>query len=47
MPSKFAKQEWQVDQEINLIYVAVTRAKVSLVEVTGVVEERDPTKVGK
>lgn len=47
MPSKFAKQDWQVDQEINLIYVAVTRAKVSLVEVTGVVEERDPTKEGK
>ncbi|HEY7822713.1 MAG TPA: ATP-dependent helicase [Acidimicrobiia bacterium] len=44
MPSKMAKQEWQVEQEINLIYVAVTRAKETLVEVTGVVEEKDPTK---
>ena len=44
MPSKMAKQEWQVAQEINLIYVAVTRAKQTLVEVTGVVEEKDPTK---
>tara|TARA_R110000787_G_scaffold631_6_gene2347 strand:- start:944 stop:2581 length:1638 start_codon:yes stop_codon:yes gene_type:complete len=44
MPSPFAKQAWQLDQEINLIYVAVTRAKQTLVEVTGVVEEKDPTK---
>lgn len=44
MPSQMAKQEWQVEQEINLIYVAVTRAKDTLVEVTGVVEEKDPTK---
>jgi len=44
MPSKMAKQEWQVEQEYNLIYVAVTRAKETLVEVTGVVEEKDPTK---
>ena len=43
MPSKMARQDWQVDQEINLIYVAVTRAKQTLVEVTGVVEEKDPT----
>lgn len=44
MPSKMAKQEWQLAQEINLIYVAVTRAKQTLIEVTGVVEERDPTQ---
>jgi len=44
MPSKMAKQEWQVEQEFNLIYVAVTRAKETLVEVTGVAEEKDPTK---
>lgn len=44
MPSPFAKQAWQLDQEVNLIYVAVTRAKQTLVEVTGVVEEKDPTK---
>ena len=44
MPSKMAKQDWQLAQEDNLIYVAVTRAKATLVEVTGVVEEKDPTK---
>lgn len=30
MPSKYAKQPWQVKQETNLIYVAVTRAKHAL-----------------
>jgi len=30
MPSKFAKQEWQMTQEKNLIYVAITRASESL-----------------
>ncbi len=30
MPSKFAKQPWQLVQENNLIYVAVTRAKLNL-----------------
>jgi len=44
MPSPFAKQDWQVQQEHNLIYVAVTRAKAHLVEVFGVREENDPTK---
>jgi superfamily I DNA/RNA helicase len=34
MPSPFAKQEWQIEQENNLIYVAITRAKLNLVEVT-------------
>jgi len=29
-PSKWAKQEWQQEQERNLCYVAATRAKVSL-----------------
>lgn len=43
MPSPFAKQEWQLDQENNLIYVAVTRAKQHLIEVTGLIEEKDPT----
>ncbi len=33
MPSKFARQDWQVQQENNLIYVAITRAKKTLVEV--------------
>lgn len=34
MPSKFARQQWQLDQEKNLIYVAVTRAMSNLVEVS-------------
>ncbi len=33
MPSPFARQDWQVEQEDNLIYVAVTRAKQDLVEI--------------
>lgn len=33
MPSPFAKQGWQLEQENNLIYVAVTRAKAELIEV--------------
>lgn len=33
MPSRFARQDWQVEQEKNLIYVAVTRAMANLVEV--------------
>lgn len=34
MPSKWARQDWQKVQEDNLIYVAATRAKRVLVEVT-------------
>jgi DNA helicase II / ATP-dependent DNA helicase PcrA len=34
MPSKFARQQWQMDQETNLQYVAITRAKQTLWEVT-------------
>lgn len=33
MPSKYARQDWQIEQENNLIYVAVTRAKEELIEV--------------
>lgn len=33
-PSPFASQPWMLDQETNLTYVAITRAKVNLVEVT-------------
>lgn len=33
MPSKFARQDWQVEQENNLIYVSVTRSKNELIEV--------------
>lgn len=31
MPSKYARQPWQIEQERNLIYVAFTRAKAELV----------------
>lgn len=34
MPSKWARQEWQLAQEDNLCYVAVTRAKAVLIEVS-------------
>lgn len=34
MPSARARQEWQQVQEVNLIYVAVTRAKRELVELS-------------
>jgi len=33
MPSQWAQADWEREQEINLIYVAVTRAKRELVEV--------------
>jgi superfamily I DNA/RNA helicase len=33
MPSKFARKDWQMTQERNLMYVAVTRAKNELVDV--------------
>lgn len=33
MPSKRARQEWQVEQEVNLCYVAVTRAQETLITV--------------
>jgi len=32
-PSPFASQPWMLDQETNLTYVAITRAKVNLIEV--------------
>jgi len=45
MPSPFARQPWQVQQEANLVYVAVTRAKQTLVEVSGVQTEADRNRV--
>jgi len=32
-PSKYAKQDWQIEQEINVFYVAATRSKSELIEV--------------
>jgi len=32
-PSPFASQPWMLDQETNLTYVAITRAKINLIEV--------------
>jgi len=43
MPSPRAKQPWQQEQEINLIYVALTRAQETLVDVEHV-EEPDAKK---
>jgi len=34
MPSKYATQPWMEEQEQNLIYVAITRAKETLYEIT-------------
>lgn len=34
MPSRWAKKDWQKEQEANLCYVAVTRAKEELVEIS-------------
>jgi len=40
MPSKYAKREWQLQQEANLQYVTYTRAKEILVILDGEVPER-------
>ena len=39
MPSKFARQQWQLVQEDNLCYVAATRAKQHLTEIVVPVKE--------
>lgn len=33
-PSKWARQAWQIQQEVNLMYVAATRAKDQLIELS-------------
>lgn len=40
MPSKFARQAWQLRQEENLDYVARTRARVNLIRLITVPKER-------
>ena len=42
-PSKWAKQEWELKQETNLMYVAVTRAKRELVYVRVPATQKKPT----
>jgi superfamily I DNA/RNA helicase len=32
-PSPYARQDWQYDQEVNLMYVAATRAKSELYDI--------------
>jgi len=34
-PSKFARLDWQKQQEVNLMYVAATRAKINLIDLAG------------
>lgn len=41
IPSKYATQPWQYEQENNLFYVAITRAKTSLIYVWGNVFTKD------
>jgi DNA helicase-2/ATP-dependent DNA helicase PcrA len=36
MPNKYATKDWMLEQEHNLEYVAITRAKLHLIEVEGV-----------
>ena len=38
-PSKWARQDWQLQQERNLMYVAATRAKSELIELKGETRE--------
>lgn len=41
MPSKYARKPWQMIQENNLTYVAITRAKKSLFYVTSPKDQKD------
>lgn len=43
MPSRYAKQPWQEEQENNLIYVAITRSKLNLIEVLMPVKDEKKT----
>lgn len=46
-PGGFTRQPWQMEQEVNLIYVAVTRAQETLYEVTGVKQESKQHRFGE
>ena len=41
IPSKYATQPWQYEQEQNLFYVCVTRAKRELIYVRGNIFNQD------
>lgn len=41
MPSKWARKEWQMQQEDNLAYVAITRAKTDLIDIVVPLKERN------
>ena len=41
MPSKWARKEWQMQQEDNLAYVAITRAKVDLIDIVVPIERKE------
>lgn len=45
MPSPYARSEWQLEQERNLCYVAITRVKNELVEVNMSTEGRKGGKI--
>jgi superfamily I DNA/RNA helicase len=47
MPSKLAKQPWQMEQEINLIYVAATRAMKELVTMATLDDDTPRTTANK
>jgi DNA helicase-2/ATP-dependent DNA helicase PcrA len=50
LPSPYATQAWELEQERNLCYVAVTRAKRELVELQGVEQElasKQPEEVAR
>ena len=46
MPSRAARQQWQIDQEMNLAYVAATRAKERLIYVLDEDMRIDPPSAG-
>lgn len=47
MPIKWARQEWEIEQEHNLMYVAYTRAMESLIFVTDWSDDKDDAGLKK
>lgn len=46
-PSRWARQEWQQEQEINLCYVAATRAQEVLIELQAAANGEENAKPRK